>query len=1101
MSNELNVSLRVQTQLDRARKEVQDFKAEIQGMGAAGSASAGAGTGVDAAAAREAAAALNEQAKATTNATAAKKENKKASDDAANAAEKEQQRLDSLVNTLTPGATAATKLKEAQEMLNSALERGAISQEQYTSLMESAHQRWDQGIKATEDEKRALENLNATLTPGADAVGKLKQAQDTLNASLAKGTITQEQHTRMMALAQQRWAGAGVTAKQTAAAMRMLPAQITDITTSMASGMPIWLVALQQGGQIKDSFGGITPAARAMAGAVSGTTLAVSGLAAGIGVLVAGYIAAQREESTLRESIIMSGNAAGVTMSALYGMAEATSAVAGTTGKAIDALGQLVSTGRVSRENLQQFAQTAVMMEVAIGRAVGDTVKEFEELGKAPLTASEKLNERYNYLTMAVYAQISALVEQGKAQEAANLAQNTYSEEMQRRSQEMIESLGWVESAWRNVGDAVSWVWDKIKDIGRPETTASILAKAQDDLAGMLAFQESVGGPENLAPGERNQISELREIIEKQTEILKQQEELARAKENQKKKTEDAAKADKELLALRERALSKEARLEKKLAEIRENAAKSSRKWSAEEIKALEDQARKDIMGSGGSSGAADAVRANLRVLQDSFKESDALLVRALEQGKISITDAYQQRLEALQSGIGAQRKALESELSAKGTSASRKVQIQAELKLLESSLRQSTAELDEWRLAQQRELDGLTVRLRVDVSSLTGEFDRAAIEQQLQERYRADYEAIGRNPDPAAQQANKERLDLLISAGAAQAEFNAKLQETQRLQSQLSVIEQAIRVQAEQGQISQIEAEARISQARASQVPVLQSIVAELRQIRDALPPEAVAAVDAMTDSIGQLENQVASATPVVVEMGTRLRNTVLDGVADAAANAVTNFTSLRDIAASTLRGIAADIVRSNIKRLLTEQFTVGGDGSSGSSGGILGAVFSGVKSIFGFSEGGHIRGPGTGTSDSIPALVDGRRPIRVSNDEYIQPQRAVRHYGLSFMEAVRTLQFPKPNPGYALGGLVQAHQQARFATGGRVSGAAGAAAGGTTVVPNVVLQITNTGTPQRVERQESNWDGKQLVTSIILADVRDGGPISRGLGVRGRR
>lgn len=42
----------------------------------------------------------------------------------------------------------------------------------------------------------------------------------------------------------------GISAKQTAAAMRMLPAQFTDIGTSIASGMPLWLVAIQQGGQI-----------------------------------------------------------------------------------------------------------------------------------------------------------------------------------------------------------------------------------------------------------------------------------------------------------------------------------------------------------------------------------------------------------------------------------------------------------------------------------------------------------------------------------------------------------------------------------------------------------------------------------------------------------------------------------------------------------------------------------------------------------------------------------------------------------------------------------------------------------------------------------
>ncbi|MEM5618467.1 phage tail length tape measure family protein [Pseudomonas aeruginosa] len=36
-----------------------------------------------------------------------------------------------------------------------------------------------------------------------------------------------------------------------------MPAQITDVVTSLASGMPVWMVAIQQGGQITDSFGGV----------------------------------------------------------------------------------------------------------------------------------------------------------------------------------------------------------------------------------------------------------------------------------------------------------------------------------------------------------------------------------------------------------------------------------------------------------------------------------------------------------------------------------------------------------------------------------------------------------------------------------------------------------------------------------------------------------------------------------------------------------------------------------------------------------------------------------------------------------------------------
>jgi len=336
---ELNVALRVQAQLDQARKAIQDLKSEVQSLDhAAGNGNVGA---FDASGAQAATTALQQQSEAAAAATSAQIDLTESTDQAAAA---EQQRA----AATSEAAAASGKNRQATEQLEQATDDATV---------------------ATERERRALDALMSELVPGAEAANRLAGAQNELNMALSKGLITQEQHTRMMALAQQRWAGSGITARQTAAAMRMLPAQITDITTSIASGMPVWLVALQQGGQIKDSFGGIGPAARAMAGAIRGAMLVYAGLAASIGTLIFAYVSAQREESALRESIIMTGNAAGVSVDMLYEMAYATSAIVGTTGKAAETLAQLTATGQVARQNMQQFAQTAIEMEIALGRS------------------------------------------------------------------------------------------------------------------------------------------------------------------------------------------------------------------------------------------------------------------------------------------------------------------------------------------------------------------------------------------------------------------------------------------------------------------------------------------------------------------------------------------------------------------------------------------------------------------------------------------------------------------------------------------------------------------------------------------------------------
>ena len=113
------------------------------------------------------------------------------------------------------------------------------------------------------------------------------------------------------------------SAAQTAAALRMVPAQFTDIVVSLQAGQSPLTVLLQQGGQLKDMFGGAGPAARALGGYVLGLVNPTTLLAAAVGVLGVAYYQGSKEQDNFNRSIIMSGNLAGVTASKLADMAKA----------------------------------------------------------------------------------------------------------------------------------------------------------------------------------------------------------------------------------------------------------------------------------------------------------------------------------------------------------------------------------------------------------------------------------------------------------------------------------------------------------------------------------------------------------------------------------------------------------------------------------------------------------------------------------------------------------------------------------------------------------------------------------------------------------
>lgn len=61
-------------------------------------------------------------------------------------------------------------------------------------------------------------------------------------------------------------------------------------------------------------------------------------------------------------------------------------------------------------------------------------------------------------------------------------------------------------------------------------------------------------------------------------------------------------------------------------------------------------------------------------------------------------------------------------------------------------------------------------------------------------------------------------------------------------------------------------------------------------------------------------------------------------------------------------------------------------------------------------FAKGGHVQGPGTGTSDSILA--------RLSNNEFVMTSRTVDHYGVGFLNALNQRRLPKFASGGHVGG-----------------------------------------------------------------------------------
>lgn len=276
----------------------------------------------------------------------------------------------------------------------------------------------------------------------------------------------------------------GISAGQTAAALRGVPAQFTDIVTSLQGGQAPMTVLLQQGGQLKDMFGGVGAAARALGGYVLSLVSPITVAAAAAAAIGIAFKIGSEEANGLSKALILTGNSANTSVDQLKNVATAVTASSGATkGAVMDALTQIAETGQVSAKSMGVVAAAAIAMEKAGGQAISETVKQAAELGKEPVKASIKLNEQYNYLTAKVYEQIKAFEDQGRATEAAALAQETYAKAMEERARSITGELGALEKAWKGITGTAKSAWDAMLGIGRQGSIEERLAAARKDLA------------------------------------------------------------------------------------------------------------------------------------------------------------------------------------------------------------------------------------------------------------------------------------------------------------------------------------------------------------------------------------------------------------------------------------------------------------------------------------------------------------------------------------------------------------------------------------------------------------------------------------------
>ena len=355
-----------------------------------------------------------------------------------------------------------------------------------------------------------------------------------------------------------------ITVGQYNSAMRMVPAQFTDIITQLAGGQNPFMVALQQGGQLRDSFGGFGNMFKGLAASINPATVAIGGLVAGLGAVGKAYFDGSQESQRFSAAVILAGGSAGASAGKLLSVADSVGRTTGSWSDAREAILLFVQSGAVASENYGRFAESVVLQSKATGKSVEDLARVYEEIADDPLKAVVKFSRVYQTLNADVYEQARALIEQGRQQEAVALVQSKFADESQQMSERVLENLGAIERGWNAVKKAASEAWEDMKSIGREATLESRLAEKRKFLLQI---------PEN--PYTQPQVDDAKREIDLLEKQIKMRDEAQKQAANIRKEQADSVRFAADFDRLRDQTQSKA-----------EKFAREERQWQ-EKLNAL----------------------------------------------------------------------------------------------------------------------------------------------------------------------------------------------------------------------------------------------------------------------------------------------------------------------------------------------------------------------------------------------------------------------------------------------------------------------------------------------------------------------------------
>ncbi|MGV3070658.1 phage tail length tape measure family protein, partial [Proteus mirabilis] len=229
-------------------------------------------------------------------------------------------------------------------------------------------------------------------------------------------------------------------------------------------------------------FGGVGTSLNGLALVLTPALVGLFGFGGAAAVGVFGLYQAWEEFGEYKKQLLPTGGVAGRKAAQLDALARSLSGNGIAQYGMADTISKVVGSGSFSGRDVDMVSKTAAAMEKTVGQSVDETIKQFQRLQEDPVKAVTELDKSLHFLTATQLEQITTLQTQGKEQEAAKMAMESYANAMDERTKQIKENLGHLERAWEGVKNMASSAWDAMLDIGRENTLEQQIKEYEEAL-------------------------------------------------------------------------------------------------------------------------------------------------------------------------------------------------------------------------------------------------------------------------------------------------------------------------------------------------------------------------------------------------------------------------------------------------------------------------------------------------------------------------------------------------------------------------------------------------------------------------------------------